>query len=446
MQYFQNRRHTLKVSEGEIEEAFKAIADHFSYKWIKSPGSHPLQSLWQRRDVLSTNELFFFGTLLNSLSKIDKKWTEGQVKKIKLDQSNNRLGAFFEITGIGMLISPDQSIKPAKNDQPGYDGILKMTQEKEMRLSLKNYGDSYSYKEFTEYAQNTEAIIKTILKEKSVISVQIIIDFSTNYPSKADWNSLNEMLPEMLSNVRKGEPRFFFKEDVWFLGYGDLKDEEQEFYAYENSYTLMVTSPYHKNEEQNLLSKLDEACANLSKHSKLQDEKVINTVFVHLPELASIEKCKQWVLDYYRDFPDKPIGAVLLWQPLVANDLEKDVSFINHHFEFILKENVYSAWNTFGRSIHFNLPVGMINNVSPKNKLVVESEGRTQVIDINDRYFYQKGELFLAAKKSEDGSATGNTNRIAPGIISKSVFQPFADQPGFIIEAIVPPVDKLLII
>lgn len=141
--YFENRQNTTEASEEELERIFKCMADYFGHDWLRRKnGANPLQELWNRKDALSTAELFYFGSCFEKLEAVDRKWLKTQVKHIKGDQANSRLGAFFEIIGLGMLLHSNYDIRPTKGDNPGFDGIFSLQSGNTMRLSLKNYGDS----------------------------------------------------------------------------------------------------------------------------------------------------------------------------------------------------------------------------------------------------------------------------------------------------------------
>ncbi len=429
-----------------MEAIFKCLADHFSHKWLKSNRSHPLQQLWNRKDALSTNELYFFGSCLGSLAEKNPRWVRQQIAFIKSDHLNNRQGAFFEINALGILSTNSQDVKPAKGNMPGYDGILTMGTGKTMRISIKNYGDSAHFREFNSNASNVEKSLVEVLKEKDIKSVQIIIDAVKGYPTQANWKKLKELLPTALVDVVEGKPKVFAIDDFWAFMYGDLKDGYQTIHPSYNSYSLLIASPYHKNEEKNLLDKLDDACANLIKHSNTEDENVINTVFIHLPELASIMKCKEWVENYFLQFPDKPITGVILYQPTVATDIDTDQSFIHHCFQVVFQNDKFAKWNNLSEEINFTIPVGIVNDIPSEFKVILEVDGKKETTLLNDKYTFQRGNLYLQQRKSTDGTITGNITRLSSGIFTHSVFEPFPGQGSFILSGNFPPIDKLLIL
>lgn len=446
MDYFENRQNVTKQSAEELNTIFKCIADNFSHKWIKSSKGHPLQQLWKRKDALSTNELYFFGDCLKRLSEIDPKWVKNQISQIKSDHSNNRQGAFFEIIGLGILSTSEQIVSPTKGNNPGFDGVLSLNEVKSMRISIKNYGDSLHYQEFISYSQKVEKKLKEILKDNSITSIQVVIDSPKSYPSKQDWENLLNQIPNILLNYKSGEPKAFSISDFWFFMYGDLKDDYQKLHEGFNSYTLIISSTFHKNEEKNLLDKLDEACYNLIKHSQNESDDLINVVFIHLSESASIIQCSEWVNNYFISNSEKPITGIILYQPTVSSNLVKDNNFIHHCFQLIFRNEKFIRWNSLNKQINFCLPVGIIDNNPSENKLIFKQNEEKHTIDIKNKYMFQRGNLYLEGKEDEKGTVTGNVKRIASGVFAHSVFQPFPDQPAFVLSGHFPPVDKLLIL
>lgn len=444
--YFGNRQNSTSLSNAELDGVFKCIADHFGHDWIKSNRSHPLQQLWNRKDPHSTNELYFFGASLQRMSAADPKWVKAQVRQIKSDHVNNRLGAFFEINGLGLLQTEKQVVVPAAGSNPGYDGTLMLTDGKSIRLSLKNYGDSSALREFSAYARQIEEQLKRVLKEKNVPPQQIVIDAFKKFPGKSEWKSLADNLPSLLNEVKKGQGKVYGVADFWAFMRWDLSDDYQEFHSHYQSYQLIVSSNYHPNEEKNLLSKLDEACANLIKHQKTEDDNTINAVFVHLPESASLTKCKEWAEDYFKNFPDKPITSIILYQPTLSSDIEKGTNFIYHGFQIVVREKQFAQWNTNSTQIDFSIPVGLIGSADTEKMLYAEIENERRMIEFTGKYVYQRGNLYLQARTGPDGSLTGNIKQLASGIFAHSVFQPFPDQPSFTLSGHFPPEHKLLIV
>lgn len=442
MAFIERRRHNLKASAEEIEKVLESLAHHFSLKWLTKRGSHPLQKLWERTDELATHELYFFGTCLLRMYHLSPKFVKKQISHIKSDTINNQLGAFFEIIGLGILNSKDQITEPTKGNNPGFDGIIHLSKEKDMRISLKNYGLSSTHRQFLENCKKLEKLIVKGLKERKISPIQIVIDSPFEYPSDKSWESLFHNFPIILDQLQ-GDSRFVLFDKIWMVMWGDLIKEKGELDKYQNSYTLIVSSVLHKNERKNLFDKIDSACNNLLKHSDIENDQIENAVFIHLPESASILQCEESVKGYFELYPDKPITLVILFQPTVATDFDKNVNFIHHCFKVIYRNNTIPGelkWN-----IDLNIPVGKIGDPT-QEKLVIEKDGKTETHDLKDRYFFQCGNHYLLAKKESNGSFNGYPMIIASGIFEHSVFKLFPDQPSMTFSGKFAPHHTLLIL
>lgn len=98
-----NRQNSLKISSQELDKVLELVEGTFEKEWLEMKEEHPLRELWDRRDALATNELFSLGTCIERLNFIDTEWVKKQIHIIKTGPANNRIGAFFEILGLGFL-------------------------------------------------------------------------------------------------------------------------------------------------------------------------------------------------------------------------------------------------------------------------------------------------------------------------------------------------------
>ncbi|MDO9000996.1 MAG: hypothetical protein Q7W45_14610 [Bacteroidota bacterium] len=438
-----NRQNALKINDQELDTVLKIVEDTFEKNWLCEKKDNPLQKLWERRDSLSTNELFSLGICLQRLNGIDSNWVKKQVKIIKTGPSNNRIGAFFEVFGLGFLGSESRII-PSKENQPGYDGILNLDAGKSMRISLKNYGISAHQKDFIKNSEQIELLIKQLLSKHNLPPLQVLIESPENYPVQKDWNNLKKYLPTLFERFKKNkEDRTMIIDRSWVILLPDLGNRGQAFHKIQKSYTLIITSKYHKNEENNLFDKLNDACHNLTKHSNIETKDIINFVFIHLPTSASIKNCTTWVENYFRDYPNKPISGVILYQPCVASDFLNQKTFISHCFSIKIKADKFLEWNNNLKQIDFGIPVGIIANEPATLKLIVDD---SMSVSIDDRYIYQRGNHYLTAVKGTDGSLGGNITKVSSGIFTHLAIKPFEDQQEVIISGRFEPEDELMIL
>jgi hypothetical protein len=142
MKYFDKRQNPFgsTVTDEVMESLFKELADQFGIRWLNSQGDHTLQNLWNRRDALSTNELYALAHAINRLNRIDDAWVSHQTKQIIEGDGNNQRGAFFELIGLDILMVPElYRVIPAHRNQAGIDATLAFPEGGNINLSLKNY-------------------------------------------------------------------------------------------------------------------------------------------------------------------------------------------------------------------------------------------------------------------------------------------------------------------
>ena len=435
-----------------MDQLFKYIVDYFTEDWLNKKKEHPIKQLWQRSDELSTNELFSLAIGIEAFWNLDRKWVREQLQYIKGTDKNNRQGAAFEILGLNMLNHTKHPVTPTKRNLAGYDGTMQISASKEIRLSLKNYGSSAHQVQFEKMATATENTIKNLLKKYSYGPVSIIIDCPIDYPTQTKWDLLHAYIDDCFKTKRNDTDPFFAiatDKPEWIILINPLTENDgAKYHSGYNSYSLIVTAPYHKNEKDNLISKIEDACHNLTKHSSIENDNICNILFLHLSPNASINYCKQWVEEYFLEFPNKPITGVFLYQPSVASlEATNSSTAIVHFFLSVLKEQKYIAWIPPGFTIDLVVPVGIASTEPTQNKLIIQYPNKPyEQILLNDRYTYQHGSHYLKMQEIGAGSWQGTMHKVGSGVYT-SVVMEFPGQPNqAVLSPKVPPFDELLIL
>lgn len=421
MKYFKNRQNPLKeIQDDELDNIFLEIINTFGEEWLDSEGDHPIQILWKRKDFIATNELYTLGYSIQNLRKVNNTWVDNQITLILGNDKNNRRGAFFELIGLSFFMNPNNKVIPAKAYQCGYDGILELQNRARIYVSMKNYGISIKHGEFLTKAKNIECIAVRTIKEKRVRDISIIIDCPNRYPIDLDWDLLESKLPGIINSF-ENKPCIMIVQNTWYIVLHNLKEIGKEFHERYNSYTCIITSPYHKNEELNLYSKLDEACYGLSKHSIIEDDSSINIIFVHLPISGSVNNCMKWASEYFLNNSDKPISGIFFYKPEVVQDETGKTTFIHHCFNMQMNDK-YNKWCLTNKINNINLciPVGKVSS-SPSLGQMVFSNG--SIIDIDNRYIFQSGNHYLKSQLKENGSVVGDINKVASGIFTHCILK-----------------------
>jgi len=303
MKYINKRQNPIdNLPPEEIENSLKAVNDYFSESWLCiKKGSHILQKLWNRRDALSTVELFTFGRAILQLQKIDHAWLNSQIKLVKAKDVNNQRGAIFEIIAISYLCTK-QLATPAPMNQKGYDVDVNISGSEIYRISIKNYSQSSHERIFHQRMDTARKKYLSTSRTGGNFNFQLYIS-ALKWPSENDWQLLYAALAK-LSITFQGIRIVQQIENSWSIIINQLSPE-----PYENidnrrlSYTFIGIAPYHQNEQQNFISKLDSAVYNLEKHVE-SALKIYPFVFIRLPPNASADTMYSWVLEYLKNVTD----------------------------------------------------------------------------------------------------------------------------------------------
>lgn len=308
MSYLERRQNPLSnCPVEEVEEAFEIIANKFGKDWLNNQsGVNPLQKLWMRRDALSTNELFTFGKSLISAQIASGDWLKNQIKLVKGKDENNRKGAIFEILAVGYT-STHQRVIPATANQPGYDIDVETKNGTLYRASLKRYSQSAHEKLFLKKSATAEKRALEGLKlskKNTTFYIQ-----SKEYPSESDWQKIYSEIYRLTAEF-KGVKEVVAIDETWLVGLLPLHSpEESPFSKSHISYSFLCVSPYHKNERDNFLSKLESAVSNLERHVNRKSGQ-LPVIIMQLPATASSSALTLWAQEYLEANRSSALEAV----------------------------------------------------------------------------------------------------------------------------------------
>lgn len=436
--------HHLGFTKDELDEAINGIIDFYEIEWLENDKEeHPLQQLWKRKDYLATNELMILGIVLNGLKRKNVTWLKNLVKKSKSIDRNTRIGAFFEMFGLGYFQEKNYTILPAAINQKGFDGIIQFSNGAAIRLSLKNYGESVHNSEFESKCKDLDLEIKQILRRVNSPPIVILIDFSESYPGKNQWKDLSSSIARI---IRKFDGEIYHEKlkSGWNVYLSNLNLYPDIAHPISKSYTLIVVCDYHKNEKKNLIDKLDEGFYNLKNHSNIQDNSIINFVYVHLPMTASMQACTEWATMYLTT-NSKLISGVIFYQPTVTTDLQSNTINISHYVEIIYTKDFIKWMEGHGLSvsdIEINFPVGVVTR-APSDLLFKIGNDH---LKIANKYIFQTGEHYITAIVKKDGTIEGSLRKEATGITKHLVMKPIPNDQEIIFTSHEPKELRLLII
>jgi hypothetical protein len=239
-------------------------------------------------------------------------------------------------------------------------------------------------------------------------------------------------------------PQAFSIGDTWAVAVGPLAEEYGTFSPKNISHTFIAMAPYHKNEDKNLLDKLDEACINFTHHAAKRTSEILRLVLIHVPETASLTSCKEWASQYFTDSPGTPVGAILLYQPTVARDINDMTKIGVYHYMTVVPGPQYKQWYQPQGSHHPVIPLTMRAGIVPKEPTQVILSGGQHGIPIDGKYIYQQGHHYIMTQKDEHGNHVMKVQNIASGIVIHAVGQGSQGE-EFVVSGFFPPQDKLLL-
>ncbi len=407
------------VSPARIDDCFRVLQEAFGIDWLETIGTNRIQQLWKQPYHLATVELYSLGHAIKRMLIIDPVFTKEKIDEIKSADTKTQNGAFFELFALNSFSYGHQVI-PAKGNNPGYDGTVEIADGNSFRLSVKNYSISVHHDNFLKSADEIRTKVEEALLKYGCPPLEIIITHKTGYPATENWKKLAAEIGHVLATARtlqEGKLGTLAVED-WGIILKRINGDGKTFSNNPKSYTLIINSPFHKNEEKNLHDKLEEACANLVKHSREETATLKNFVIVHLPKIASREKCEQWAKDYFNMYPGKPISGIILYQPLVTKDKKGNGTYISNGMSVIIRPGI--AKEFLPPAFRMGFPVGMLERPFGEHAIFIQTSKDAIKIELKDFYIYQHGDHYYDATNTPAG-LRGEMNKVASGVFQHAV-------------------------
>ena len=193
----------LGTDRAELNGKLDALARHFDLDWLKAGGTNPLQILWSGRDALATNELLNFGDAVKNFEDVDSGWLEMQVSAIKADDAGNRAGAIFELLGLNFFLFAKNKLSPTRGSNPGYDGVVQLSDQSTLLVSIKNHGMT-SYETF--FQRNAKELDDQFIEwlrrhSRSGIELRIVCP---SHLETTEWDRLKKDVMDILNGQLDG--------------------------------------------------------------------------------------------------------------------------------------------------------------------------------------------------------------------------------------------------
>ncbi|NLV42216.1 MAG: hypothetical protein GXY15_13450 [Candidatus Hydrogenedentes bacterium] len=398
----------------KLSSALNTLQSFYSPEWLSQHHCHPVYLLLKGRDALSSAQLFMLGDAIGKLREVDSIWLDAQVLRTKGEDINNRQGAFFEILQSYMLMQPNQMVVPMKKDNPGADIEVIFSDGRKALLSLKKHRRSVHEEHFAQMCQALEVSIQLQLEQLKK-NIQVYIWRNHAYPTETEWACLTDTLMESMMTC--SDTLTTIQSGGWSINLREMSDTDGRFYSGKSSYYLLVASPYHVNEQQNMNSKFDSAASNLKKHFPHRSECEANILVIGLPEMADVAQCTHWAEDYFRDHESSPIDAVLFYQPALVQDTQGNATRLSHCVAPVLHKNALLWFEkgapkinvVFGAGICKQAPLCLVND-------------RNETMRLPSGCVYQRGNEYIMMK-NDYGGFSGHLSSPAPGVMKHAVLK-----------------------
>jgi len=378
----------LKLNRAAVELPFEEFA-HLSTLLESSFPQHSinklsqnnrLRRLWLAEDWLSTIELLTLANSIRVMSNVDRKWTENHTKKILGKSANEQIGSVFELHCAAMLYEANLSVKPSRRNSPGCDLELAFEDEHKLYLSLKNHDISTFENDFKSMSELIFLTVNQVFSNAGV-PIFVAIDFS-QYPEPGMWKCVDDFFRYTQFESKAGFARPCSNVSIT---YNELRPEFGKKFAFKPfSSQVIVKSKFHKNEQNNFVSKLQSAAQNM--RDKLgRKPNSTNVICMRLHPTASVEYLEKFARDTLDAEIDSGIDGVIFYQPSVVRKID-NTSVVSHFFKCINS----NRWNQWQHGVLFRPFIGESSNA--RSRLIMRGDSKTILDDISS-YIYQRAEF-----------------------------------------------------
>ena len=155
------RRCPLRDEDVQLfEEALIEIVENFSESWLNLNSGHPLQTLWHRKDILSSMELYILGKSIQEIKNTSQDQLRQNIKLLKGDDLGNMSGAVWEIILAAAFNKPlKQKSRLLGPRMATFDIEVMATNGLTSHISVKNFGQSDKAKDFLDNFEAIEEVI-----------------------------------------------------------------------------------------------------------------------------------------------------------------------------------------------------------------------------------------------------------------------------------------------
>ena len=390
------------LPESELRDALECVRGLVGEDFLWEPGWHPLRELWRRPDHVATCELFWLGCCLLALSPMDRTWVNRAVAKIKLPQRSrkDRTGAVFEIIALGSLRIGGHRVMPAANSQSGYDGTVVLDDDREIRISIKNFGRSDNQVEFDRQSAMTRDHLLRLAAAIRMPWLGLRIDADA-LPMIIDWFYLRLALPAFLT----GTAPHARIADIWRVQKTWPGPSPHGLAAGFTSHSIFIAAPHAESEVHGFRRNVHRAISNIERYATDFPMGAHPVVIIKIPTSASMSEC----IAAARSFLERPgvrTASVFLYQSSIIGNPETRQDSLHHNMSVVSRS---SEANPF--ALHFSLPVGLVSTNPSRSELWVGST----VENLDTMHTFYESTQYETYPADENGLGSASSWTLSPG-------------------------------
>jgi len=395
--------------QAELNSKLNALVKCFDLNWLQAIGQNPIQILWQRKDCFATSELLLLGEAIEKLLPVDHDWVARRVRRIKTRQPSERIGDVFELVGLGMLSDSNQKVYPARENQPGFDGLITTKNCANWYFSMKNYGISRSEEGFRTWCQKTTDKFVAFLEAWKLNGLHLCIQ-ANEFPSPTKWQELLSKFDETLAKQLVSALREEITDGYWTLRVLEVPFSN-DLASGRTSYQTTVLAPFHANEKVNLLSQIADGAANFEKHAaSFTETDSFKCLFLCLSATASPLSCQEWCRQYFLENSTSTIDVIAGYQISICNTGPENEPSIFHLMFSEPRPGLFSSLTDLENMPNLNVLIG---RVASSEREITFANSQKKILD---HYVFQRGDIYCRPKIGLDGSLVGEMRYVADGV------------------------------
>ena len=265
-----------------VQAAIDVVATYYDKAWLGDERkTHPIRTIWQSKDVISTQELYWLGDSIQLISKVNSGWLRDAIAKTKLFDIS-RAGTMFEIIMIAALLRGGQEAEPSPPNAPKIDAIFTTFNGQSVAVSMKSFGATSREKEFLRESTTISKAVRGVMTRRRLHWLGFLAT-AEEYPRPVDWTQLPPIVEDLslrgLSEKRNGV--WTVCPLRWHRGNGSLSANFQ-------SYSHVIVSPHHENESKTFADNIAAAAKDLDEYASGLHDSSFSVLFVRISENADM--------------------------------------------------------------------------------------------------------------------------------------------------------------